>query len=177
MTDIIAKVTGNEIQTPATPDVLSSIEPMNVFSWAQRIFNLSFNIASAIADGEDKKEAFREKRWGAGIVLNIPELHENREKLVDEGKIPDEYSTENIKKTLLSGSLPKGWNLEIAVNQGFGKEARRAVNIIQAANNLKQENRRIRAKQKQLQTIEAVRSTRNRILANASAQALRNSVI
>ena len=58
-------------------------------------------------------------RYRAGIVFMG---QENRDKLVRENKMPAYYSTSNIKSLLRRGIMPFGWNSEMAIEQGFGKE-------------------------------------------------------
>ena len=47
---------------------------------------------------------------------------ENRDQLIRSNKMPAYYSTSNIKSLLRRGIMPFGWNTEMAVEQGFGKE-------------------------------------------------------
>ena len=58
-------------------------------------------------------------RYRAGIVFIG---QENRDKLVRENRMPAYYSTSNIKSLLRRGIMPFGWNSEMAIEQGFGKE-------------------------------------------------------
>ena len=58
-------------------------------------------------------------RYRAGIVFMG---QENRDQLVRENRIPAYYSTSNIKSLLRRGIMPFGWNSEMAIEQGFGKE-------------------------------------------------------
>ena len=64
------------------------------------------------------KESLKD-RYRAGIVFMG---QENRDKLVRENKMPAYYSTSNIKSLLRRGIMPFGWNSEMAIEQGFGKE-------------------------------------------------------
>ena len=61
----------------------------------------------------------RKDRYRAGIVFRG---QEDRDQLVRSNKIPAYYSTSNIKSLLRRGIMPYGWNSEMAVEQGFGKE-------------------------------------------------------
>ena len=68
----------------------------------------------------DKQEAEnRNDRYKIGIVFNG---RESRDDLIKKNKIPAYYSTSNIKSLLRKGIMPFGWNSEMAVEQGFGKE-------------------------------------------------------
>ena len=58
-------------------------------------------------------------RHRAGIVF---QNKENRDQLVREGLIPAYYSTSNIQFLIRKGVLPFGWNKDMAVEQGFGKD-------------------------------------------------------
>ena len=58
-------------------------------------------------------------RYRAGIVFIG---QENRDQLVRSNKMPAYYSTSNIKSLLRRGIMPFGWNSEMAIEQGFGKE-------------------------------------------------------
>ena len=58
-------------------------------------------------------------RYRAGIVFIGKE---NRDQLVRSNKMPAYYSTNNIKSLLRRGIMPFGWNSEMAIEQGFGKE-------------------------------------------------------
>ena len=58
-------------------------------------------------------------RYRAGIVFIG---QENRDQLVRENRMPAYYSTSNIKSLLRRGIMPFGWNSEMAIEQGFGKE-------------------------------------------------------
>ena len=72
-------------------------------------------------DKELKKNA-RENlkdRYRAGIVFIG---QENRDQLVRQNKMPAYYSSSNIKALLRRGIMPFGWNSEMAIEQGFGKE-------------------------------------------------------
>ena len=63
---------------------------------------------------EDLKDRYR-----AGIVFIG---QENRDQLVRSNRMPAYYSTSNIKSLLRRGIMPFGWNSEMAIEQGFGKE-------------------------------------------------------
>ena len=58
-------------------------------------------------------------RYRAGIVFRG---QENRDQLIRSNKMPAYYSTSNIKSLLRRGIMPFGWNSEMAIEQGFGKE-------------------------------------------------------
>ena len=63
---------------------------------------------------EDLKDRYR-----AGIVFIG---QENRDHLIRSNRMPAYYSTSNIKSLLRRGIMPFGWNSEMAIEQGFGKE-------------------------------------------------------
>ena len=113
-------------------------KPEGIFTW-----NNFYNAKSAIETGsqlvregtqlfstiynnyqEDKRlkrnsRENRKDRHRAGIVFRG---EEDRDQLVRSNKIPAYYSTSNIKSLLRRGIMPYGWNSEMAIEQGFGKE-------------------------------------------------------
>ena len=58
-------------------------------------------------------------RHRAGIIF---QNKENRDQLVREGLIPAYYSSSNIRDLIRKGILPFGWNKDMAIEQGFGKD-------------------------------------------------------
>ena len=113
-------------------------KPKGLFSWnnfynttaaVNTVGGIFHNITQLISDtynnyrqDQELKKNSRENlkdRYRAGIVFMG---QENREQLVRQNKMPAYYSTSNIKSLLRRGIMPFGWNSEMAIEQGFGKE-------------------------------------------------------
>ena len=76
---------------------------------------------------QTKRNKLEVERHGKQIdrnrrVLGIVYDGESRDNLVANNKLPAYYSTSNIQRLLRNGIMPVGWNEEMAVQQGFGKE-------------------------------------------------------
>ena len=129
---------GQEGSSSSSSAFKSDTKPKGLFSWnnfynADAVLNkvggVLQGITQTIADTynnyrQDKqlKTNSRENlkdRYRAGIVFIG---QENRDQLVRSNKMPAYYSTSNIKSLLRRGIMPFGWNSEMAIEQGFGKE-------------------------------------------------------
>ena len=98
-------------------------------------------------------------RYRAGIVFQDKE---NRDQLVTENLIPAYYSSSNIKYLIRRGILPFGWNKDMAVEQGFGKEVFIHEMRLKTEENSKEFLRREEEKEKLKNSLGEIQNLKNR---------------
>lgn len=131
------------------------------------------DIARSEKRGAQETANRRDDRYRTGIVYDT----ESRIDLTNEGRIPSYFSRSNIIGLLARNVLPYGWNVETAVEQGFGSEIRAGEFRKQSEEQSGRIIDRLRKEREVRQSIEGANNLRKKLRLNRHLEALKTNIL